>query len=153
MLSSARVLSWVKSIVAEATILLAVVACAQSRGSGSGQPGNRAEGNLVVTVTVVSSVGVVFDSNERTRIAIANAADPSDDVPRLQVGWKGSPRKVDQTREAVLRSTAPATSITYALSPVASRTDKSVEEHVLYAEKGGRRVEIGVLKTLTVVFK
>jgi hypothetical protein len=43
-----------------------------------------AQGNLTVTVTVVASVGVVIGPDGEQRLIVANAADPSDNVSRLQ---------------------------------------------------------------------
>ncbi len=46
--------------------------------------GNGAEGRLTVTATVVSSVGLVVSPEGEQQIIIANAADPKDNVSRLQ---------------------------------------------------------------------
>jgi hypothetical protein len=46
-------------------------------------PGS-AQGNLTVTATVVASVGVVIGPDGEQRLIFANAADPSDNVSRLQ---------------------------------------------------------------------
>ena len=43
-----------------------------------------AQGSLTVTLTVVSSVGVVTGSDGRQRVVVANAAAPSDNVSSLQ---------------------------------------------------------------------
>jgi hypothetical protein len=43
-----------------------------------------AEGNLTVTATVVSSVGLVIGPDGEQRLIVANAADPSDNVSRLE---------------------------------------------------------------------
>jgi hypothetical protein len=49
-------------------------------------PGSRAgaEGRLTVTATVVSSVGLVMGPDGEQRMIVANAADPRDNVSRLQ---------------------------------------------------------------------
>jgi hypothetical protein len=43
-----------------------------------------AQGNLTVTATVVSSVGLVMGPDGEQRMIVANAADPSDNVSRLE---------------------------------------------------------------------
>src|SRR5882672_9330361 len=77
-----------------AAILAALLLCA-SRGFAqqgfpqqtsmghAGAPG-AAQGNLTVTATVVASVGVVIGPDGEQRLIVANAADPSDNVSRLQ---------------------------------------------------------------------
>ena len=42
-----------------------------------------AEGSLTVTLTVVSSVGLVVGADGEHRMVVANAADPRDNVSRL----------------------------------------------------------------------
>jgi hypothetical protein len=49
-----------------------------SRVSGS------AEGQLTVTLTVVSSTGIVIGPDGEQHVFIANAADPADNVSRLE---------------------------------------------------------------------
>jgi hypothetical protein len=46
--------------------------------------GRGAEGRLMVTATVVSSVGLVLSPEGEQQIVIANAADARDNVSRLQ---------------------------------------------------------------------
>ena len=46
--------------------------------------GGSTQGNLTVTLTVVSSVGLVVFPNGEKRMIIANAADQADNVSRLQ---------------------------------------------------------------------
>jgi hypothetical protein len=46
--------------------------------------GRGAEGRLMVTATVVSSVGLVLSPEGEQQIVIANAADVRDNVSRLQ---------------------------------------------------------------------
>jgi hypothetical protein len=47
-------------------------------------PGGGGEGHLTVTATVVSSVGLVVGPDGEQRMVVANAADPRDNVSRLQ---------------------------------------------------------------------
>jgi hypothetical protein len=47
-------------------------------------PGSGGEGHLTVTATVVSSVGLVVGPDGEQRMVVANAADPRDNVSRLQ---------------------------------------------------------------------
>jgi hypothetical protein len=42
-----------------------------------------AEGSLTVTLTVVSSVGLVVGPDGEQRLVVANAADPRDNISRL----------------------------------------------------------------------
>jgi hypothetical protein len=53
-------------------------AAASAAGSG------RAQGSLTVTLTLVSSVGVVTEADGRQRVVVANAAAPTDNVSSLQ---------------------------------------------------------------------
>jgi hypothetical protein len=55
---------------------------AQRAASPTGNGG--AEGRLTVTATVVSSVGLVVGPDGEQRMVMANAADPRDNVSRLQ---------------------------------------------------------------------
>jgi hypothetical protein len=50
----------------------------------STRAGGSAEGRLTVTLTVVSSVGLVAGPDGEQRLIIANAVDPKDNVSRLQ---------------------------------------------------------------------
>jgi len=52
-------------------------AAASAAGAG------RAQGSLTVTLTVVSSVGVVIEADGRQRVVVANAAAPTDNVSSL----------------------------------------------------------------------
>ena len=45
---------------------------------------NGAEGRLTVTATVVSSVGLVVGPDGEQKVVLVNAADPKDNVSRLQ---------------------------------------------------------------------
>ena len=44
-----------------------------------------AHGQLTVTLTVVSSVGVVMDASGQPKLIVANAPDPADNVSALNV--------------------------------------------------------------------
>jgi hypothetical protein len=55
---------------------------AQRAPSSAG--GGGAEGRLTVTATVVSSVGLVVGPDGEQKMVVANAADPRDNVSRLQ---------------------------------------------------------------------
>ncbi|MGZ4890091.1 MAG: hypothetical protein ACXV8X_14395 [Candidatus Angelobacter sp.] len=46
--------------------------------------GDRAQGRVMVTATVVSSVGLVRGPNGEQWMVIANAGDPKDNVSRMQ---------------------------------------------------------------------
>ena len=50
----------------------------------SPRAGGSAEGRLTVTMTVVSSVGLVVGPDGEQRMIVANAVDPKDNVSRLQ---------------------------------------------------------------------
>ncbi len=56
----------------------------QQPGMGHAGASGAAQGNLTVTVTVVASVGVVIGPDGEQRLIVANAADPADNVSRLQ---------------------------------------------------------------------
>jgi hypothetical protein len=57
----------------------------QHANAGASVPGAAsAQGNLTVTLTVMSSVGVVTDADGRQRVVVANAAAPTDNVSSLQ---------------------------------------------------------------------
>ena len=47
------------------------------------RPGT-AQGELTVTLTIVSSVGVVMDAYGQPRVIVANAVDPADNVSSLR---------------------------------------------------------------------
>src|ERR1700743_710944 len=47
-------------------------------------PSSGAEGHLTITATVVSSVGLVVGPDGEQKRVVANAADPRDNVSRLQ---------------------------------------------------------------------
>jgi hypothetical protein len=69
-------------------LLLVALACcsnaaAQQRNLPS-RPGT-AQGELTVTLTIVSSVGVVMEEHGQPRVIVANAADPADNVSALRV--------------------------------------------------------------------
>jgi hypothetical protein len=71
---------WFFAVVLLNTTFLSAPVAAQA-------PGNRAsaQGSLTVTLTVVSSVGVVTGPDGEQRIIVANAADPKDNVSSLQM--------------------------------------------------------------------
>jgi hypothetical protein len=52
--------------------------------AGTSFGGRSAQGTLTVTVTVVTSVGVITGPNGEQKVVIANAADPADNVSWLQ---------------------------------------------------------------------
>lgn len=58
-------------------------AAAQQLNQGYGSP-QAAQGELTVTATVVSSVGLMIGEDGEERITLANAADAKDNVSRLQ---------------------------------------------------------------------
>ena len=68
-------------------LLAAILGCAlhslAQQPSGPRAIGS-AEGHLTVTLTVVSSVGLVVGPDGEQRLIVANAADPKDNVSRLQ---------------------------------------------------------------------
>jgi hypothetical protein len=73
------------------TVLLAAIAlpalvAAQTRSLSLSalpdRPGT-AQGQLTVTLTVVSSVGVVMDASGQPKLIVANAPDPADNVSAL----------------------------------------------------------------------
>jgi hypothetical protein len=68
-------------------ILLAALVCSlhafAQQPSGPRVIGS-AEGHLIVTLTVVSSVRLVVGPDGEQRLIVANAADPKDNVSRLQ---------------------------------------------------------------------
>jgi hypothetical protein len=66
--------------------LAAGLACslaAFAQQPSSSRSGGSTEGRLTVTLTVVSSVGLVGPDGEQ-RMIVANAVDPKDNVSRLQ---------------------------------------------------------------------
>lgn len=76
-----------------ATVCFGIIAWstfALAAGGGSrlsnlpSRPGS-AEGELTVTLTVMTSVGVVMDENGQPKIIVANAPDPADNVSSLQI--------------------------------------------------------------------
>lgn len=69
-------------IAAAGIFLCCLQAFAQQHGIRS--TSNGAEGHLMVTATVVSSVGLVVSPDGEQQIVVANAADPRDNVSRLQ---------------------------------------------------------------------
>jgi hypothetical protein len=77
-----------KQLAATVFLFLVFLACnslahAQVRG-GTSYGGTSAQGTLTVTVTVVTSVGVITGPNGEQKVVIANAADPADNVSWLQ---------------------------------------------------------------------
>jgi hypothetical protein len=58
-----------------------------------------AHGTLTVTLTVVSSVGMVVGPDGEQRIVLANAVDPADNVSRLQPAVKVKLTPVVVTRD------------------------------------------------------
>jgi hypothetical protein len=73
-----------------AMLLLGTIACppslcAQAERAISNPPVHpgAAEGQLTVTLTVATSVGVVMDEEGKPKIVIANAPDPADNVSSL----------------------------------------------------------------------
>lgn len=54
----------------------------------------------MVTTTVVSSVGLVTGPNGEQRVVIANAADPKDNVSRLQLVVTVMPMADDKRKSA-----------------------------------------------------
>lgn len=78
-------MNWGRSIavILLAGIVLPSSAPAQTKSlpvvNLAAQPGS-AQGQLTVTLTVVSSVGIVLDENGQPRLIVANAADPADNV-------------------------------------------------------------------------
>lgn len=72
-------------------LLFAVLGCslaaaqrANSSPSLATRPGS-AEGQLTVTLTVVTSVGAVMDANGQPKLIVANSPDPQDNVSSLKV--------------------------------------------------------------------
>ena len=70
---------WIKFGIACMAAGVFVPACGQSSGA---RPS--AQGELTVTATVVSSVGVEIGPDGEQRIVVANAVDPRDNVSRLR---------------------------------------------------------------------
>lgn len=70
-------------VVAAALLLCGMHALAQQPGRAYASRGG-AQGELTVTATVVSSVGLMIGQNGEQRITIANAVDAKDNVSRLQ---------------------------------------------------------------------
>jgi hypothetical protein len=64
-------------------VLCCIRAVAQQPVSSAGARGG-GEGRLTVTATVVSSVGLVVGPDGEQHMIVANAADPRDNVSRLQ---------------------------------------------------------------------
>lgn len=63
------------------------------------RPGS-AEGQLTVTLTVVTSVGVVMDPDGRPRLMVANSPDPQDNVSSLKVvQLSDNPRPVQKPKD------------------------------------------------------
>jgi len=75
----------------KALLLFVVFCCALAAAQRSGPPSTlptrpgSAEGRLTVTLTVVTSVGVVMDSDGQPRLMVANSPDPQDNVSSLKV--------------------------------------------------------------------
>ena len=73
-----------------AFLLLCIPRCSAQQGFsqqadvGHAGTSGSAQGNLAVTATVVASVGIVIGPDGEQRLIVANAADPSDNVSRLQ---------------------------------------------------------------------
>jgi hypothetical protein len=61
-----------------------------------------AQGQLTVTLTVVASAGIVFDSNGEPKLMVANAASPADNVSWLQT----VPHVIDTTLQPRAKSSA-----------------------------------------------
>ncbi len=77
-----------RSSLATLTLLLLCASSGFAQQGFSAQPGvvhgGSAQGSVTVTATVVASVGVVIGPDGEQKLVFANAADPSDNVSRLQ---------------------------------------------------------------------
>jgi hypothetical protein len=72
-----------KQLAATVFLFLVFLAC-NSLAQAQVRGGTSAQGTLTVTVTVVTSVGVITGPNGEQKVVIANAADPADNVSWLQ---------------------------------------------------------------------
>jgi hypothetical protein len=70
-------------VVPVGLLLCSLRTSAQQLHSSAGVAGGD-EGSLTVTLTVVSSVGLVVGPDGEQRLIVANAADPRDNVSRLE---------------------------------------------------------------------
>lgn len=83
-------MKWLRHIT---TLLLAMTACSAVAGAqtrnlparGFLTTSGSAQGELTVTLTIVTSVGVVLDENGQPKLIVANAPDPADNVSALNV--------------------------------------------------------------------
>ena len=71
-------------LLAGLVLLCCVSGFAQQAASGAPSTGASAQGTLAVSVTVVTSVGVVIGPDREPRIVVANAVDPKDNVSNLE---------------------------------------------------------------------
>jgi len=88
-----------------------VLACslaAFAQQPSSPRAGGSAEGRLTVTLTVVSSVGLVVGSNGEQRMIVANAVDPKDNVSRLQPVVTVALRPVEKDLHTLRKKKRPA---------------------------------------------
>ena len=65
-------------------LLLTGMAAAQRRPEPVPSPQRNVQGNLTVTFTIASSVGVVVDQDGQQHLAAANTVDPADNVSQIR---------------------------------------------------------------------
>jgi len=116
-----------KQLAAAISLFLVSLVCnsmahAQVR-SGTSYGGTPAQGTMTVTATVVTSVGVITDSNGEQKVVIANASDPADNVSWLQAIPANAPtaKPAQRTRQCEVSgrqsSSGPCSQITIQPAP------------------------------------
>lgn len=122
-----------KQIAATVFSFMFFLACsslahAQGRGVTSYE-GRSAQGTLTVTVTIVTSVGVITGPDGQQKVVIANAADPADNVSWLQTAasTKPSSEHTQMTKQCEVSgrqsSSAPCSQVT--IQPAAATSSAS----------------------------